>query len=313
MTAVVLAGLTYLAYRSARAAFHWLHAQPQYQVAFERIELVEPPPAWYRGGNQAFLDQVRRGAGESGDVPVLDYEPNRIKIAFKKYPWVEEVTKVAFGPGSIRVWLRYRTPVAWVVPSRGQRHLIDETAALLSADDVNLDEFGQLIHITGDDRLQPPVDPRPGVRWKMKDGAAGTERDDERIVGAARLAGFFRMKTAEREPGRPGALRIVEIIVSDDSPYGLFVVNGEGAIIWWSAPPGDEQPGQPSAEEKWRLLEEWAQSTIGGRLPSRDYWAFFKDGLRAMCPHKDPTHQPKPAPSKAGKSPSPPAATAKSG
>ncbi len=197
-------------------------------------------------------------------------------------PWVEDVTRVVFRPDAIRVWLRYAQPVASVALPHGQRHFVDEKGALLPADEIDLDRLGQVPQITGDVSLKPPVKPQTGVPWKKEDGSSGVEQDDDRIVGAGRLASLIRKKADSRPAGRTGALRVVEIMVNDYDRYGLFMVNGEGAIIWWSAPPGKEQPGQATADEKWSMLVDWAQKAISATLPPGDYWAFSKDGLRDL-------------------------------
>jgi hypothetical protein len=295
---VLLGGLGYLGYCASKSAVGWLHVQPQYQIPFDRIELVTAPPDWYRGGSRAFVEQVRRADGKFEAVPLLDVSPERIATAFKKCAWVEDVIKVDFRPDAIRVWLRYAQPVALVVLAHGERHFVDEKGALLPGDDIDLDRLGQVAQITGDDTLKPPVKPQPGMPWKKEGDSSGVEQDDDRIAGAARLASLIRKKAEPRTVGRTGSLRIVEIMVNDYDHHGLFLVNGEGAIIWWSAPPGKEQPGQATADEKWEMLREWAQKAIGATLPPGDYWAFFKDGLRPICPHGDPLHRREAAPKK---------------
>ena len=58
---VALAG--YLGTQALWATIRWLHQQPQYQVKFADIRLHEEPPAWFRGGAQAFLAGSRAGQG----------------------------------------------------------------------------------------------------------------------------------------------------------------------------------------------------------------------------------------------------------
>ena len=65
-----VAGLTligYLGTQALRSMVHWLHQQPQYQVRFLDIRLQNEPPAWFRGGAQAFLRQVREHVKEDGN------------------------------------------------------------------------------------------------------------------------------------------------------------------------------------------------------------------------------------------------------
>src|SRR5438270_894476 len=59
---------------AVRAMVAWLHEQPPYQLDFREIRLDPPPPAWYRGGTEAFLNRVRDGAGRPGTLAVLDLD-----------------------------------------------------------------------------------------------------------------------------------------------------------------------------------------------------------------------------------------------
>ena len=104
----------YLGSRATIAAVAWLHRQSQYQLAFDEIQLAHELPSWYRGGNREFLDRVRRGSGQSERHFSTGGRPDRLAVAFKLDPWVEEVVKVSYAPGRISVDLKFREPVAWV-------------------------------------------------------------------------------------------------------------------------------------------------------------------------------------------------------
>ena len=61
MLALSLAAVLFYAGRHAiDSARAWLHAQPRYRLAFDRIELPEPPPDCFRGGTAAFLERYHR-------------------------------------------------------------------------------------------------------------------------------------------------------------------------------------------------------------------------------------------------------------
>ena len=129
--------LVYLGHLTVVSVVRWLHAQSHYDVPFDQIELAGPPPAWYRGGAKGFLDQVRRGAGIGEHVAMLDLPPDRLATVFKTNGWVEEVAKVSYLPGKIRVKLKYREPVGLVMLADRQQRLVDERGVLLAADDVD--------------------------------------------------------------------------------------------------------------------------------------------------------------------------------
>src|ERR1017187_1072136 len=76
VTAVAItAALFYLGSRATSGAVGWLHRQSQYQLAFDQIQLVHEPPAWYRGGIRQFLAQVRHDSGEAEHISQLEVRP----------------------------------------------------------------------------------------------------------------------------------------------------------------------------------------------------------------------------------------------
>ncbi|MFI5461234.1 MAG: hypothetical protein ACHRXM_38000 [Isosphaerales bacterium] len=286
----VLAGVIYVALRATRAAVGWLNHQSTYQLPFNQIHLATDPPAWYRGGAQEFLERVRLGAGEAEQISLLEVVPERLTLAFKKYAWVEEVVKVTYGPGRIVVDLRYRRPVASVdLPPGNPKQMVDDKGIILPTEDVDLDQLGKVIKITGEG-LAAPSDPRPGVMWKAKASSSDMGEGDPRIQGAAKLAGFLRTETRAHEGLASPALHFLEIIVTDFARRGLFMVNDEGAEVCWGAAPGDERPGRLSAEQKWVMLLEWRQSTRSRFLKEGDYWEFTKKGLHHRCTHQGSPH-----------------------
>jgi hypothetical protein len=308
----IIAGVIYLGLRSTRAALAWLAQQAPYQVPFEQIELVSEPPRWYRGGSRAFLAAVRRSAGAPERVSTLDGTPDLLKADFKKYAWVKEVKKVVYAPGRIEVDLDYCQPVAWVQLGAGEQVIIDERAVILPAEDVNPALLGQVVKITGHG-LTPPADPQPGLVWKSRERAGGPDGADDRILAAAKLACFLAQETQTRDAEQSPALRILEISVTEFGgvePRRLFVINAEGAAIWWRNAPGEERSDEPSALEKWAMLRRWQETTRARFLEPGDFWSFSSNRLHHVCPrkHLPAVHRPKEQSERPG---DPPAATTK--
>ncbi len=52
------------------------------------------------------------GSNEPDHVSILNFPPEDLAAVFKKYAWVNQVVRVAYGSGRIRVELQYRQPVA---------------------------------------------------------------------------------------------------------------------------------------------------------------------------------------------------------
>ncbi len=151
----VAAGLFYLTDWARRASVGWLASQPQYQIPFDRIELVHEPPRWYEGGSRAFLKGVRLGSREPDHVSILDVTPDDLRLAFKKYAWVDEVIRVAYGPGRVRVELRYRQPVAWVQVRDSGQFMLDQEGNILPTENIDVAALGRVIRIVGDGGLAP--------------------------------------------------------------------------------------------------------------------------------------------------------------
>ncbi len=287
-------GLLYLTYRAGLAAVALLANHPQYQIPFDRIELVNEPPRWFEGGSQAFLKGVRLGSREPDHVAVLDVTPADLRLAFKKYAWVDEVTRVAYGPGRVSVELRYRQPVAWVQLRDAAQLMVDEEGTILPTENVDVAALGRVINIRGEVGLPPPSATHFGEKWKSKANASGLEQVDERILAAAHLAGLLLREPQLGDAERSLALRVSHIIIVPDFDVrGLFVINYEGAAIRWGSAPGAERPGEPGVEEKWAILRHWAETTRARFLETGDFWSFSRSGLLHRCPHPDDPHSPK--------------------
>ena len=44
--------VVYLGRQAVDSAIGWLQSQPRYQLRFDEIQLVTPPPDWFRGGRR---------------------------------------------------------------------------------------------------------------------------------------------------------------------------------------------------------------------------------------------------------------------
>jgi hypothetical protein len=288
-----IAGVVLLAYFggwAARSSVGWLSNQAPYQLPFDRIELVNPPPRWFLGGASRFLELVRQDLNEPENVAVLKVAPDEIAAVFMKFPWVEQVERVAFRAGQIRVELRYRQPVARVALRDKTEVVLDEEGTVLPAKDVDAVALGKVFKITEGLGLAPPV-AQYGEKWKSGPPDDGREHADERILAAARLAGFVRRELSNIEGTPPAALQIDEIIITDFHNRGLFLTNYESSVIWWGDAPGFEKPDRLKADEKWTILERWARTAPARFMTSsEDYWQFWKNELRYICPHGRAKH-----------------------
>src|SRR5208283_1702981 len=169
----------YLGTQALRSTIRWLHQQPQYQVRFLDIRLQDEPPAWFRGGAQAFLRQVRENVKEAEVLPVMDLETDRIDRDFRLFPWVDHVARVEYPPQGITVHLLYKQPVATIPFPPGGHVILDRKATILPGEDIDTKKLGPLIKITGTGLDQPASDNQPGleiIRPRRRGATAGTLR-----------------------------------------------------------------------------------------------------------------------------------------
>jgi hypothetical protein len=280
---LLASGLGVLVYAGGRAwhsGVAWLHRQPQYQLPFDRIELPNPPPACFRGGAATFLDRVRRNAEEAEVLPLLDVDPERIRAAFKRFPWVEQVLSVEFPPRGLVVRLAYREPVAKVQIGPADQLLLDREGCILPVDDIDVEEVDRLIWIKNVGTTPPGKD-RVGKLWRTE--ASETSHGatvDHGVIQAAHLAGFLLEPSRREQAESSSALRIMTIYATEPANRGLFVLNADATMILWGRGPGDEQPGEQSATEKWDLLVDQAARKLLKPGKPRDFWEFGRNEMR---------------------------------
>lgn len=278
---VVVVVVVYLGRQAVDAAVGWLQGQPRYQLRFDEIQLVPPPPEWFRGGSPVFLDRVRRTANEPEVLSLLALEPGRIERAFKFFPWVKSVESIAFPPRSIEVKLAYNEPAAVVQIGTVAKVVLDRRAIVLPVEDIDTSKVGPTILINGKGIVAPPSN-RLGRVWKTETpDRPELAQVDRYVVQAAKLAGFLLEPRRLREAESSRALRILAIITTDPiNEHWLFLQNAEGVVIRWGEAPGDEPPREPSAEEKWRILVDKAKAKAIEPRAKPGYWMFADDDLR---------------------------------
>jgi hypothetical protein len=282
---VCLIGL-YLVERAGSAARQWLADQPAYQLDFRAIELIPPPPSWYRGGTARFLEDVRHRSGMPERFPVLRLRKDELKHVFERSPWTEEVPRVAYRPLGVTVQLSYHRPVAIVETTEGGRYLVDRSAIILPADDlaVDLPRFAAeqgLILIKGRG-LAEPWNPKPGLPWETRPGLADVSEGSRRIKSAAKLAGFLLDKLRPFDRKSEPAL---DFAINPMDGRGLFLWNAESAsYIFWGQAPGEESEGAPGAAEKWEILRDWSRTEKQRNVPVGDFWEITKSGVHRVPP-----------------------------
>lgn len=212
-----------------------------YRVDVAKIQITEPPS--YVRAN--VVKTVYRDTAMEG-LSLLDTQASaKIASAFSMHPWVRKVISVRKLPGGVvDIRLEYRQPVAMVLvetedPTDQQNYVfpIDGDGVLLPPTEFARAETADFIHIE-----------IPGV--SSQDRFAGTPFGDPRVEAAASLAEvllFYREQTQLASIGVHGDPR-------QNKVPQLELTKFDRTRLFWGSPPGQELPGEPTAEMKLRTL-----------------------------------------------------------
>ncbi len=273
--AIALLALGWLALRSGLA---WLTRQSPYQIPFQSIQLVPAAPDWVRGGAEAFLEDVRRRAGETESLPILELTTNRVKLAFLQSAWVESVDGVSYPPLGLRVELQYREPVARVQVDGGKEYLVDASATILPREEF--DEKHGLVMVVRGKGLTDPIDPHPGATWKPKPGVIEISQGNGRIPAAAKLASFLadKLRADGLSPLRLSrSARSIPWLPTAEKGCFCFMMGRPG--FNGVKPPARRARGAWPPRRNGRSVRHWSEPKQD-RCRNRDhYWEFSKKGL----------------------------------
>jgi hypothetical protein len=265
-----------LAYQALRS---WLHAQTSFKVEFSAIELDPPPPPWIKSGRVGLLERVRSQSGQPETFSLLDLDMEELKRAFALHsPWVKRVTRIERSPAggkrsAVRVSLDYREPVAAAQPlAKNLRPIVvDEDGAVLPAEDLDLAAAGRLIVILA---------LAPDRYWGGPDASEELLEPDPRVLRAARLAGFLK-RHQNRKSALTGALPAWSIVAIDPTYLpGLVAQTHDSTQVVWGEPPGAEDPGSPTAEQKWNFLSDWYERGSPPQVKWPDFLVFTRRGVQ---------------------------------
>ncbi len=264
-----------------RLMMGWVDRQRPYQIAFHEITLDPPPPAWYRGSACVFLDRVRAAAlVQEPSLSVLNCDLEELKTDFQKYAWVKRVARVRCvpperdHPARLTIQLEYREPVAVAILPKRPEIVLDGEGVILPGEDIDRERVGPFIPIH---RLAPPYAPRTGQVWKVESATPGVAEVNAHAVAAARLAACLKEVAAQGK--NSGPLSPVPLIAFDRNGAGPFVEFAATRWLLWGEVPGDESPGQPTAEAKWTMLRDWVQKNGVEALKYPCYLEFAQSKL----------------------------------
>lgn len=213
-----------------------------FKITAESLE-VTPQPEWIQRSNVAAEATVSGSLiGLSSREPDLTV---RVGQAFLMHPWVRKVNHCRKRyPAKVSVNLEYRQPVG-MVEVRGGRLPIDSEGVLLPTIDFSPDVANAFPRIVASQTN--PVSDIAGSQW-----------GDERVHGAARLAGFLLPYWRQLGLQKVIAYRGPRNALAEAPPY--FVLRTvQGTNIIWGHAPEEKRSGEPPAEQKLVRLSEFAK------------------------------------------------------
>ncbi|MEM7314211.1 MAG: hypothetical protein AAF497_13770 [Planctomycetota bacterium] len=223
--------------------------QKKYELTTESIEIT-PQPAWITQSNVAAESANAGGlSGLSVRQPDLTVV---VSQAFRMHAWVKSVNHVTKRhPARVLVDLTYRQPVAMVEipysesPTGIGRLPVDIEGVLLPTADFTAQLAKNYLRISAGDTT-----PASNI--------AGTAWGDERVHGAAQVAAFLTPHHLNFGLTKITAYRGPQRIQGKNDLY-YVLRSREGTTIIWGRAPGDEQAGEPPAEQKLTRLAEYIQ------------------------------------------------------
>lgn len=234
----------------------WVRRQSLFEIKPENITLQPEPPDWLLDGSDRLLKLVpeiltpeRQSAG------VLTTDPDEIaRRLIMLMPWVETVHSVKLlHPNRLELHLGFRRPVMALSLIKKGLFLLDRQGVILPAADVRKDFLDNLIQFNYADMLVDQVVQRGGKHPAQL--TPGQVWEDARVAESLALATFL----TDQDNARKRLRRLFRLIDAANVQDKLIARTSDDLWIAWGRPPGQEQPGEPKAETKWRLLMEWLQ------------------------------------------------------
>lgn len=221
----------------------------RFEIRKDKIQ-VTLPPDWIAGD---IVDEVMRN-GSLDEISLRDTEATvQIAQAFKLHPWIENVQLVSKdATGTVKVELSYRQLAGWVRVEGG--HFAVDCTGILLPTNVNHDVSDQFAFIDVGNTY--PDTPRPGYAW-----------GDERVKGAAEIAGTFGLRWQELE---------LLAIISGTTSRGTHrkqrptfeLRSKHGHRIFWGHAPEEETEVEALAAEKVDRLIDYVRTN--GQLDQLD-------------------------------------------
>lgn len=240
-------------YHAMNAIREWVQNQPEFLIQPDHIEIHPEPPGWLIDAREEFLNLIPELNQPGKGITSLSFHPEELARRLRlQMPWLEKVDSVELKhPARITIQATFRKPLMSLTLPDKPRVLIDRHGVLLPSSQVRKDELDSMIEFNYALRLVDQVKKRGGkAPYEMSSGEVW---DDLRVRDALLLAHFLDQRQSESKTGRQ-LFRLIDAVTVLDT---LILRTIDGLWIVWGLPPGQEKPGEPSADSKWKMLMAW--------------------------------------------------------
>jgi hypothetical protein len=247
----------------AAGAFHgvknlkvWVIRKSPLTLTADDVSLQPEAPKWLIDGRERVVAQIPELGRTDDPANLLELDANEIAKRLRMgMPWLESVESVHLRyPGTLEIRATFRRPLMALKLKDQGVVLLDRHGVILPEADVRKDMSESLIEFNFPDTLVQDVAARGGK--SPFDIPVGQIWEDVRVGEALRLAKFL----TDKQQIRSSSKKLIRHITAVDVKDRLIVRTVDGLWIMWGRPPGDESPGEPDAETKWRHLMTWLES-----------------------------------------------------
>lgn len=243
VSVVLLALLTVGPYWAWRQVGQRVAAGDDYQLTFDRVELIPSPESvgWIRRDVKL---EALRDAGLDQSASILNADVNeRLAKALRLHPWIADVRKVTKRyPARVEIEVEYRRPAAMVVLGSEVWWPVDAGGVVLPKDDFSPYEARRYPHITN-------VSGGPY-------GPTGAPWGDVRVHGAAEIAAALA-----GDWQKLGLARVAPLVVGTGfngaEEYEFALYTQRGTRVYWGHGPANSSPGEPTTAEKAARLRDY--------------------------------------------------------
>ncbi|MDX2037360.1 MAG: hypothetical protein SFX72_11975 [Isosphaeraceae bacterium] len=245
----------------------WIRTRPTHTFDLDRVEFIEPVPAWISGGRArllAGLEPFAKTPRSIHDLPLA-----AIHAELSKDPWVLQVDRIESSfPNRLTIRLAYRRPVIRVDRDAKRPIMLDAEGVVLP-EEVDTSATGPLVTLFLE---RIPTELVAGVAWPNENG------DAEMIRDVSSLSGFLLDKMRAEPKVLPSA-KGISIYPRGDK---IWVELTPDNFLYWGSASDSESGKEASREEKWSLLRRHVEQSGPLALVESHFYRLTKDRVELV-------------------------------